>query len=91
MEKTQLRHPAVSELKQSALANSFRGRLAATASANMNPLKGASSEIVSVLSGEFDAVGMVLAQVNEEFSLKPHRTPNEVALSGPTVLVMQWL
>ena len=69
----------VSDLKQSALANSTRGRLAATASASARKRgsKGTSSEIVSVLSGEFDAVDMDLAEVTEEISLEPNSTPNE--------------
>jgi len=69
----------VSDLKQSALANSTRGRLAATASASARRRgsKRTSSEIASELSGEFDAVDMDLAEVTEEFSLEPNSTPNK--------------
>jgi len=69
----------VSDLKQSALANSTRGRLAATApaSAKKYSSKGTSSEIVSELAGEFDAADMDLAEVTEEFFLEPNSTPNE--------------
>ena len=63
----------VSDLKQSALANSAT----ASVSARKRGSKGTSSEIVSVLSGEFDAVDMDLAEVTEEFSLEPNSTPNE--------------
>jgi hypothetical protein len=75
----------VSDLKQSALANSMRGKLAATAAAHDKEhcSKGRSSEFDSKHSDEFDALDMDLAEVTEEFSREPDNTPDAVALTLP--------
>ena len=75
----------VSDLKQSAIANSMRGKLAATAAAHdkKHCSKGRSSEFDSKHSDEFDALDMDLAEVTEEFSREPDNTPDAVALTLP--------
>ena len=50
---------------------------------NSTPNKGTSSEIVSDISDELDAVDMDLAEVTEELSLEPNSTHDAVALTLP--------
>ena len=58
----------MSDLKQSAIANSLRGKLATTAAANDKKRK--------CRPDDFDAADVGLAEVIEEFSRAPDSTPD---------------